>query len=150
MRFQITFEGEGFIFLLEGAVKLDPPRTEFGRMRTTVLVMCEESLFEIPSESDVSLVRLIYTSDDINVEHSPAPFCFAQLPCFAAVGSFAGHASPTPKVACFAVLIKFPTWLATRSPQRRSVEAAGVEPASPANKPAATTCLVRNIFSAVR
>jgi len=30
------------------------------------------------------------------------------------------------------------------------VEAAGVEPASQANQPAATTCLVRRIFSAMR
>ncbi len=34
--------------------------------------------------------------------------------------------------------------------ERRMVEAAGVEPASRANPPAATTCLVRKDFSAVR
>jgi hypothetical protein len=64
-------ESESFVFLLEGAVELDPPRTEFGRMRAAVLVMSEESLFEIPSEPDIGLVRLIYTSDDVDVEHSP-------------------------------------------------------------------------------
>jgi hypothetical protein len=47
MRFQVTLEGEGLVFLLEGAVKLNPPWAEFGRMRATVLVMGEESLFEI-------------------------------------------------------------------------------------------------------
>jgi len=34
--------------------------------------------------------------------------------------------------------------------ERRMVEAAGVEPASLANLPAATTCLFRKDFSAVR
>jgi len=33
---------------------------------------------------------------------------------------------------------------------RSVVEAAGIEPASLANKPAATTCLVRRRFSAMR
>jgi hypothetical protein len=87
MRFQITLEGEGFVFLLEGAVKLDPSRIEFGCVRATVLVMCEESLFEIPSESNVGLVRLVYTSDDIDVEHGP---------CSVSAINFAGHASPNP------------------------------------------------------
>ena len=59
-------------------------------MRAAALVVREESLFKIPSEPDVGLIRLIYTSDDIDVEHSP---------CFAAVGSFAGHASPATEVA---------------------------------------------------
>jgi hypothetical protein len=54
MRFQITLEGKGFVFLFEGAVKLDLPRTEFGRMRAAALVVREESLFEIPSEPDRS------------------------------------------------------------------------------------------------
>jgi hypothetical protein len=80
MRFQITLEGEGFFFLLEGAVKLDPPRAEFGRMRAAVLIVCEESLLEIPSEPDVRLVRLIYTSDDINVEHSPCSVSLYSTP----------------------------------------------------------------------
>ena len=34
--------------------------------------------------------------------------------------------------------------------ERRMVEAAGIEPASQVNLPAATTCLVQEIFSAMR
>jgi hypothetical protein len=78
MRFQITLEREGFFFLFEGTVESDLPRAEFGCVWAAVLVMCEESLFEIPSEPNVGLVRLIYTSDDVDVEHSP---CSVLLRC---------------------------------------------------------------------
>src|SRR5208282_119049 len=142
MRFQIALEGKGLVFLFEGTVKLNVPWTEFGRMRATALVMGEESLFEIPSEADIGLVRPVYTPDDINIKHSPRSVSLRstsqgtlrQIP----IDSFTCDLSPFAYVACHA------------KPAGRSVEAAGVEPASPANKPAATTCLVRKIFSAVR
>jgi len=100
MRFQITLEGRGFVFLFESAVKLDPPRTEFGRMRAAVLVMCEEPLFEVPSEPDIGLVRLVLTPYDIDVEHSPCSISLRFLLRFCnqlrRAGNSAGHASPNP------------------------------------------------------
>ena len=79
MRFQITLEGKGFVFLFESAVKLDSPRTEFGRMRAAVLVMCEEPLFEGPGEPDIGLVRLVLTPDDIDVERRPCSVSLRSL-----------------------------------------------------------------------
>ena len=49
-------------------------------MRATVLVMGKESLFEIPSEPDISLVRLVYTLDDIDVKHGPCSVSLRSTP----------------------------------------------------------------------
>ena len=80
MRFQIALEGEGFIFLLEGAVKLDLPRTEFGRMQAAALVMHAESLFELPSEPDIGLVRPVYTPNDADIEPGPCSVSLRSTP----------------------------------------------------------------------
>ena len=112
MRFQITLEGKGFVFLFESAVELDLSRTEFGRMRAATLVVCEEPLFEVLSEPDIGLVRLVYTSDDVDIEHSPCSVSLRSLLRFCNQLRRAGFAKSrqNPHLRLF-------PWPATRSPQ---------------------------------
>src|SRR5664280_334902 len=59
------------LFDFEGGVKLDLPGKEFGGMWAASAIMSGEAVFEIMRESDVSLLRPVLASQDVNVKHSP-------------------------------------------------------------------------------
>ena len=86
MRFQIAFEVQCSLFLFEGAVERDLSGSEFCGMKTAALVVGQEPLLEVPSEADVCLLWVIFTPENVDIEHGP---CSVSL-------NFAGHASPDP------------------------------------------------------
>jgi len=91
MRFQIAFEIQGFVFMSKGAIKFDLPGSEFGRLRAAALVVRQEPLLEVPSETDVRLIRVTFTPENVDIEWPLLRF--ASL-------SFAGHASLDPCTLC--------------------------------------------------
>jgi hypothetical protein len=79
MRFQIALEGEGFVFPLEGTVKLDLPRSKLRGVWTASLVVGRQALSEVLCEPDVGLIGVGFAPNNINVEHSPCSVSLRQI-----------------------------------------------------------------------
>jgi hypothetical protein len=56
--FQISFEGQGCVFLLESKVGDEIPGSEFGSVRRIATVVVEKAFFEIVCGSGVLLTRV--------------------------------------------------------------------------------------------
>src|ERR1035437_5570594 len=130
-------EFQGF----EGREELDSPRCVFGCVEALAGIVLSKSLLEIGRMATIDLLWLRNALENVGVEHgisfSPGARSWKARKGLAFFGR---TRDGLPSVARNRV----------SGDERRMVEAAGVEPASLAKLPAATTCLVRREFSTGR
>src|SRR5262245_55304909 len=127
-RFEISLEGNRHLSVSESDCCLEFPRHVFGCVRHLATIMFCQTRFKIFGEAGIKMVRRRQGVENVNVavgihglpSRSPLPRAWVSPPSLFELRR--GSLRPPP------------------SGGRRLVEAAGVEPASLANPPAATTC----------
>ena len=60
------------MFVVESAIELKPPRSEFAGMRAVALVMGTESLLKVLGKTDIGLRGIAFASENVNVIHARA------------------------------------------------------------------------------
>jgi len=138
--FEVFFETPGQFRLIESHIEAQFPGGVFGGMRALAGIVLLKAPLQIGRVTAVELLGMRGALKHVSVEH--VLFGWPGLP------SVARRWSSPPSLK----LRRAPSFARQRASgaERRMVEAAGVEPASLAGIPAATTCLVRKDFSAVR